>query len=1360
VTHKSIRRGVVTLAFALVAFACLNGGFAAAAEPDTTTFEYSGEPQLYAVPAGVTEISILALGGAGAAGNSNFAGAPGGAGGATSGRFAVTPGELLTVWVGEEGQALTGAGGVSRGYGCGGSGGAGDKEADGGGGGGASAVLRGEFISGDVPCEPLPEGAEAAALVVAGGGGGGGEGSISLEHSFSGSAGGDGGEPAGVGHENPKVKGAGGCGGCEPGPAGAAGEAGGVIDGGAGGGGGGYRGGGGGRTGPTGGAGGGGGRSFLSPAALDSEYLPGHGTGNGVVVISTRPTEVFGCTGAPQTAIVPAGVGQMKVEAIGADGGGTPGTEVAGGAGGIATGTFEVEPGEEIEVQVGCTPRGRSGGYGFGTGGSGGEKSLSGQDGFGGGGSSAVQDEEALLILAAGGGGAGGHGESNEFLAGGGGAGGESPEPGAPGGDGAHGGQGGAVAGTTGGNGEAGTTGTFEGGGGGGGSGWSSGEGGRSGHPEDGAGGGGGGLSHIAVTARDASFGTSSLSGSGTVTLTFLPGVPRVVGTYGGSKQSTIIGSAFARPLQALVTDAGGDPVAGAVVAFSVPTAGATGTFAGGRTVDEVQTDAEGVATSSTLTADDVGGTWAARASVQGVAGPATFALQDAPASTAVSVVPSAEFVTATEPVTFTATVSATVGTPTGSVQFYDGETKIGAPVQLSGGSATSEAMSGLPAGFDEIEARYEGTPTYLASTGKGRVTVRKGAISVALSGSPNPAAPGESVTFTATVTGPGGNTAYDGPVQFKVDGGPLGTPVTAVGGVAVSPPWEALVSGLHTIVAEAAESGSFEAGFGQMRENVDPDGAAIELTSTANPVEFGSPVTFEATVVPRPPKIETPTGELDIVSQGTDLGCVLQLSGGKASCEVDGELEPGIHVIEAEWGGDLNYGPSEGTLVELVLKAQTAATLAPSRPTAVYGEEVSLEAEMGRSTAGTGVPSGAVEFTLDGAAVGGPATLAAGKATSNSLLPSAGAHVVAVTYDGDTDFTAGGTSIPYVVAPAATSVSLIADPESSSSGEGVSFAATVTPQRLPDGAAAPTPTGRIQFHVDGLDLGAPVPLTDGSAVSPLDESMAPGSHDIVATYLPADPDFTASYASITHVVQQPSTTVLATSANPVVAGTPITLHAHVGPAAGEGTIAFAVDGAEVASCRSQPLREGEATCALAGLGGGEHEMSATFSGSRLLEPSRGAMTQTVDAVGGESLAEAPTGAGGPSPSPPPPACQARSLRTQATVFGSRDAVRLLARYVTAAPAKATVGLFIRGAGGKSGRHLATLTHSWKKSGRAEIERRLPARTIAQLRRGHGFVVRISVPAAAGFCAESLDRQLNAPRKAGRRTVWHERAAR
>src|SRR6202021_878158 len=92
----------------------------------------------------------------------------------------------------------------------------------------------------------------------------------------------------------------------------------------------------------------------------------------------------------------------------------------------------------------------------------------------------------------------------------------------------------------------------------------------------------------------------------------------------GGTPQNTPVGFAYGTLPQALVTDSYGNPVANVLVTFSVPTFGASGTFNANATV---LTNAQGIATAPTLTANHQPGTFTLTATAAGVASPAGFTL-------------------------------------------------------------------------------------------------------------------------------------------------------------------------------------------------------------------------------------------------------------------------------------------------------------------------------------------------------------------------------------------------------------------------------------------------------------------------------------------------------------------------------------------------------------------------------------------------------------------------------------------------------------------------------------------------------------------------------------------------------------
>src|ERR1700745_2556716 len=73
----------------------------AIAQVTTQTFNCTGAPQSYAVPPCVTSVTVEAWGaGGGGGGVDTYTGSPGGGGAYAMSVFSVTPGQVLTIYVG------------------------------------------------------------------------------------------------------------------------------------------------------------------------------------------------------------------------------------------------------------------------------------------------------------------------------------------------------------------------------------------------------------------------------------------------------------------------------------------------------------------------------------------------------------------------------------------------------------------------------------------------------------------------------------------------------------------------------------------------------------------------------------------------------------------------------------------------------------------------------------------------------------------------------------------------------------------------------------------------------------------------------------------------------------------------------------------------------------------------------------------------------------------------------------------------------------------------------------------------------------------------------------------------------------
>jgi hypothetical protein len=158
--------------------------------------------------------------------------------------------------------------------------------------------------------------------------------------------------------------------------------------------------------------------------------------------------------------------------------------------------------------------------------------------------------------------------------------------------------------------------------------------------------------------------------------------------------------------------------------------------------------------------------------------------------------------------VTFTATVSATSGTPTGAVTFKDGSTVLGTGTVTSG-KATFTTTT-LSAKIHSITAVYSGDSTFAGSTSSIlSQTVNKASTSASVTSSLNPSVFGQSVTFAATVK-PAASGTPTGAVTFKDGANTLGTGALSSGKASFST--TALAKGSHSITAVYAGDVNFTA--------------------------------------------------------------------------------------------------------------------------------------------------------------------------------------------------------------------------------------------------------------------------------------------------------------------------------------------------------------------------------------------------------------------------------------------------------------------------------------------------------------------------------------------------------------------
>ncbi len=440
-------------------------------------------------------------------------------------------------------------------------------------------------------------------------------------------------------------------------------------------------------------------------------------------------------------------------------------------------------------------------------------------------------------------------------------------------------------------------------------------------------------------------------------------------------------------------------------------------------------------------------------------------------------------------PITLTATASGTGVIPTGTVTFYASGKAIGSPVALSAGVAT---LSTTPAASGTLTAVYSGDAVYTGATSNTvTVTLKKATPAVMLSATPNPAALGATVTFTATVSETISGVAPTGTVQFYV-GGALTGAGTLSGGKATYAT-SALLTGAHSISATYTGGGNYLAASStSVTETVNKAAPAVKLSATPNPAALGATVTFTATVSTTTQSV-VPAGTVTFFVDSKQAGTG-KLSGGKATYST-GALLGGAHSISVTYGGDANYSAANSTSVtETVNKATPSVTLSSTPNPAALGATVTFTATVSTTIASV-APTGTVAFLVDGKQAG-TGTLSGGKATYSTSTLAAGTHTIKATYTGDGNYLiASSTSGTETVNKAKPTVTLTASPGSPvASGTKVTFTASVSTT-----TAGVAPTGTVAFFVDGKQAGTGK-LSAGKATYST-TTLTVAKHTIYATY-------------------------------------------------------------------------------------------------------------------------------------------------------------------------------------------------------------------------------------------------------------------
>ncbi|MFZ0216716.1 MAG: Ig-like domain repeat protein [Candidatus Dormiibacterota bacterium] len=579
--------------------------------------------------------------------------------------------------------------------------------------------------------------------------------------------------------------------------------------------------------------------------------------------------------------------------------------------------------------------------------------------------------------------------------------------------------------------------------------------------------------------------------------------------------------------------------------------------------------------------------------------------VQMAGATTTVTVTPTST--TFGAGVTYQATVSGPGGTPTGTVTFSVGTTKL-CTATLSGGAAKCTADK-APVGQDTVTGAYSGDGNYSGSSGTAALTVAQASTTTDVSAAPDPSSLGQTVTITAIVSGSTPVATPGGTVTFKDGPATLGTGTLSVvdGEDEATLTTSSLSVGQHSITAIYGGDGNFGGSTSTaLNQVVTPAASTTTVSVTPSSSTLGESVTYRATVSGAG---GTPTGTVTFTAGTTQL-CTATLSGGGGSCTAD-TAPVGADTVTGRYSGDPTHAGSSGTATLTVGRATSTTSLVSSANPSTFGESVTLTATV---TAATGVatPGGTVTFK-DGSATLGTGTLSqAGgqdQATFTTSSLPVGQHSITAIYDGDGNFDSSTSpALSQLVNQASTTTTVSVMPTTITFGNRAVYRVTVSG---PGG----TPTGTVAFGVGTARL-CTAKLSGGSGACL--SSNAPAGQDTVTGEYSGDATYLGSSgtAPLTVVVGG-SNTGVTTSVSPSSFGQSVSFTATVTAPQGvpTGTVTFE-DGTTVigsSPVTSQPTSTtGQATFSTAILSVGSHPIIAVYSGDANVSGSSGSVSQVV----------------------------------------------------------------------------------------------------------------------------------------------------
>jgi subtilisin-like proprotein convertase family protein len=595
----------------------------------------------------------------------------------------------------------------------------------------------------------------------------------------------------------------------------------------------------------------------------------------------------------------------------------------------------------------------------------------------------------------------------------------------------------------------------------------------------------------------------------------------------------------------------------------------------------------------SAFTGIDANGTWSlyvvddATGDVGSITGgwSLTITTEEVAEATSTAVVSSPNPSTTGSSVTFTATVTSG-GSPVtdGTVTFSEAGTTLGGPVAVNSSGQASFSTTALTEGSHLITATFDGAPGFLTSTGTVTQTVDTPTTTPAEGSWCNTGS-----ISVSNVAGPA--TPY--PSRITVSGaGTFATLVTVqLGSVSHTTPFDFDV----LLVGPAGQNLVLMSDVGG---NIPAINTTLTFADAAGgAIPAGGPLT---TGTFRPSDDDTQSADAPFPAPAPAASAVTEL-------EVFNGTDPNgvwrLFVVD-DAGADAG-SIGGGWCLNVETAAPTVTALTSSDTTSTFGQAVTFTATV--TSGANPVTTGTVDLA-DGATTlaTGLDLNSAGQATFTTSSLGVGSHTITATYNGNTDFQTSADTLTQDVEPAATATALTSSANPSTVGQSVTFTAAVTSDGVP------VTTGSVTFVIDS-GTGTTVDVSASGTATLTTAALTAGTH-VIAAHYGGTTSFAASDETLSQTVNRLDTTsVLESSLNPSIFGQPVTFTATVTNGTDpvtDGSVIFSEDAATLATVALDA--SGQAAFSTSVLSVGDHDITATYTGTSVFAESDDTVTQTV----------------------------------------------------------------------------------------------------------------------------------------------------